>query len=275
MQRSGKLTIPQTQAATTQPAGNGSRTVIQVRDLKKRYGDLQAVDGISFDVHRGEVFGMLGPNGAGKTTTVEILEGLRDADSGTAVVDGFDVLKDRDAVKRITGVQLQTSAFFDHLKLTEIVSFFGNLYGQKIDALKVLEMVELSDKAKSYYKPLSGGQKQRLSIATALVNDPVVLFLDEPTTGLDPQSRRHMWDLIKRIKAKGKTVVVTTHYMEEAEELCDRVAVVDKGKVVAIDTPDALIDRLLASGFRNERKARQATLEDVFINLTGRALRET
>ncbi len=218
---------------------------------------------------------MLGPNGAGKTTTVEILEGLRDADSGTAVVDGFDVLKDRDAVKRITGVQLQTSAFFDHLKLTEIVSLFGNLYGQKIDALKVLEMVELSDKAKSYYKPLSGGQKQRLSIATALVNDPVVLFLDEPTTGLDPQSRRHMWDLIKRIKAKGKTVVLTTHYMEEAEELCDRVAVVDKGKVVAIDTPDALIDRLLASGFRNERKARQATLEDVFINLTGRALRET
>jgi ABC-2 type transport system ATP-binding protein len=262
-------------AAAAAPArANGAGPVIAVMDLRKRYGDLQAVDGVSFEVQRGEVFGMLGPNGAGKTTTVEILEGLREADSGAAIVDGIDVSKDPDGVKRIIGVQLQTSAFFDHLKLTEMVALFGDLYGRKVDAHQILETVELSEKAKSYYKPLSGGQKQRLSIAVALVNDPVVLFLDEPTTGLDPQSRRHMWDLVKRIKSRGTTVVLTTHYMEEAEELCDRVAVMDKGRIVAIDSPGALIDRLLATGFRNERKAREATLEDVFINLTGHALRE-
>jgi ABC-2 type transport system ATP-binding protein len=263
-----------TSSAGIASKGAGHGPVIAVRDLRKRYGDLQAVDGVSFDVQRGEVFGMLGPNGAGKTTTVEILESLRTADSGSAVVGGIDVSKDPDAVKRIIGVQLQTSAFFDHLTVTELVRLYGRLYGRDVDAAKVLEMVELTEKAKSYYKPLSGGQKQRLSIAVALVNDPVVLFLDEPTTGLDPQSRRHMWDLVKRIKAAGTTVVLTTHYMEEAEELCDRVAVVDRGRIVAIDTPDALIDALLKTGFRNERKSREATLEDVFINLTGHALRE-
>ncbi len=253
---------------------NGAAPVIVARDLKKRYGDLQAVDGVSFEVKRGEVFGMLGPNGAGKTTTVEILEGLREADSGTASVDGIDVAKDPNAVKRITGVQLQTSAFFDHLTLVELLRLYGELYSRKVDPVRILDLVELSEKAKSYFKPLSGGQKQRMSIAVALVNDPVVLFLDEPTTGLDPQSRRHTWELIKKIKASGKTVVLTTHYMEEAEELCDRVAVMDRGRIVAIDSPDALIDALLGTGFKNERKARQATLEDVFINLTGHALRE-
>ncbi len=254
--------------------GNGTGPVIVVNDLKKRYGDLQAVDGVSFEVKRGEVFGMLGPNGAGKTTTVEILEGLRKADSGMAHVDGIDVSRDPAAVKQITGVQLQTSAFFDHLKLTELIELYGKLYRRDVDAMKVLETVELTEKARSYYKPLSGGQKQRLSIAVGLVNDPVVLFLDEPTTGLDPQSRRHMWDLIKKIRSGGTTVVLTTHYMEEAEELCDRVAVMDRGRIVAIDSPDNLVDALLKTGFRNERKPRQATLEDVFINLTGHSLRE-
>jgi ABC-2 type transport system ATP-binding protein len=256
-------------------AGDGQTSpVIVVQDLKKRYGDLQAVDGISFQVQRGEVFGMLGPNGAGKTTTVEILEGLRQADSGNALVDGIDVAKDPDAVKRIIGVQLQTSAFFDHLTLTELIRLYGELYGRKVDPGAILEAVDLMEKAKSYFKPLSGGQKQRMSIAIALVNDPVVLFLDEPTTGLDPQSRRHMWELVKTIRAGGTTVLLTTHYMEEAEELCDRVAIMDRGRTVAIDTPDRLIDDLLGTGFKNERKARQATLEDVFINLTGHALRE-
>lgn len=254
---------------------NVSGSAIIARDLKKRYGELQAVDGVSFEVAHGEVFGMLGPNGAGKTTTVEILEGLRKADSGTAVINGIDVFKDPDGVKKITGVQLQTSAFFDHLTIAEIVTLYGDLYGRRVNTNKILEVVELTDKAKSYYKPLSGGQKQRLSIAVALVNDPVVMFLDEPTTGLDPQSRRHMWELVQKIKASGTTVVLTTHYMEEAEELCDRVAVMDKGKIVAIDSPGALIDTLLGTGFKNERKARAATLEDVFITLTGHALRET
>ena len=259
----------------TDTAGDGQTSpVIVVQDLKKRYGELQAVDGVSFLVKRGEVFGMLGPNGAGKTTTVEILEGLRQADSGSALVDGKDVAKDPDGVKRIIGVQLQTSAFFDHLTLTELIRLYGDLYGRRVDPGAILEAVDLTEKAKSYFKPLSGGQKQRMSIAIALVNDPVVLFLDEPTTGLDPQSRRHMWELVKKIRAGGTTVLLTTHYMEEAEELCDRVAIMDRGRTVAIDTLDRLIDDLLGTGFKNERKARQATLEDVFINLTGHALRE-
>lgn len=254
---------------------NASNNVIAVRELRKRYGDLVAVDGVSFEVRRGEVFGLLGPNGAGKTTTVEILEGMRQADSGTALINGIDVSKTPKEVKRIIGVQLQTAQFFDRLKLTEIVGLFGTLYGRSVDPLTVLDRVELRDKASSYYAPLSGGQKQRLSVATALVNDPVVLFLDEPTTGLDPQARRHMWDLVRSIREGGTTIVLTTHYMEEAEYLCDRVAIVDRGRIVAQDTPDALIDGLLATGFRNERPAKPATLEDVFIHLTGRSLRES
>lgn len=248
--------------------------VIVVRDLRKRYADIQAVDGMSFDVSRGEVFGMLGPNGAGKTTTVEILEGMRDADSGSTLVNGIDVAKNPREVKRIIGVQLQDAEFFDYLTLREIVDLYARLYGRSLDATTALERVELSDKAASYYQQLSGGQKQRLSIAVALVNEPVVLFLDEPTTGLDPQARRHMWELIRGIRSGGATIVLTTHYMEEAEELCDRVAVVDRGRIVAIDSPDVLIDRLLATGFRHERAPKAANLEDVFINLTGRSLRE-
>ena len=249
--------------------------IIQVLGLTKRYGSLTAVDNISFEVYRGEIFGMLGPNGAGKTTTVEMLEGMRDPDSGTALIDGIDVIKSPQAVKAIIGVQLQTAAFFDRLNLLELVSLFGSLYRRKVDAAQVLDTVELTDKARSRYKELSGGQKQRLSIATALVNDPLVLFLDEPTTGLDPQARRHMWGLIKTLQTEGKTIFLTTHYMEEAEELCDRVAIIDRGVIVAMKSPDNLIDDLLATGFHNQKASRAANLEDVFLSLTGKSLRES
>lgn len=249
-------------------------SVIRAVGLTKRYGDLTAVDNVSFEVERGEIFGLLGPNGAGKTTTVEILEGMRSPSSGTATINGIDVTSDPRGVKAIIGVQLQSAAFFDNLVLLEIVSLFGHLYGRKIDARDVLDKVELLDKGKSKYRQLSGGQKQRLSIATALVNDPVVMFLDEPTTGLDPQSRRHMWELIKRLRADGKTILMTTHYMEEAEELCDRVAIIDRGTIISLNTPDTLIDNLLASGFRKERAGKAANLEDVFLSLTGKSLRE-
>lgn len=249
-------------------------SVIVAKDLRKRYNEIQAVDGISFEVSPGEVFGMLGPNGAGKTTTIEILEGMREPDSGVALVNGIDVIKNPTQVKRIIGVQLQANAFFDRLTLSELLKLFGTLYGQNIDPIQLLERVGLADRSKSQFIKLSGGQKQRFSIAAALVNKPVVMFLDEPSTGLDPQARRNMWDLIKGLQTDGTTVVLTTHYMEEAEELCDRVAIVDDGRIVALDTPLVLVDRLLETGFRNDRPTRDATLEDVFISITGRALRD-
>ncbi len=248
--------------------------IIQVHDLRKSYGDLKAVDGISFGVSAGEVFGILGPNGAGKTTTVEILEGMRAPDSGIAVVNGIDVQKDPRAVKKIIGIQLQSSAFFDRLSLVEILDLMASLYHRRIDALVLLRDVELDDRADALFKELSGGQKQRFSVASTLVNDPILLFLDEPTTGLDPQARRHMWELVQRFKSEGRTVLLTTHYMEEAEELCDRVAIMDHGKIVAMDRPAALVDSLLTRGFQKERTENLANLEDVFLDLTGRALRE-
>lgn len=248
--------------------------IIQVQDLRKSYGDLKAVDGISFGVSVGEVFGILGPNGAGKTTTVEILEGMRVPDSGIAVVNGIDVRKDPRAVKKIIGIQLQSSAFFDRLSLVEILDVMASLYHRQIDALVLLRDVELDDRADSLFKELSGGQKQRFSVASTLVNDPILLFLDEPTTGLDPQARRHMWELVQRFKSEGRTVLLTTHYMEEAEELCDRVAIMDHGKIVAMDRPAALVDSLLNRGFQKERTENLANLEDVFLDLTGRALRD-
>jgi ABC-2 type transport system ATP-binding protein len=248
--------------------------IIQVQDLRKSYGDLKAVDGISFGVSAGEVFGILGPNGAGKTTTVEILEGMRAPDSGIAVVNGIDVQKDPRAVKKIIGIQLQSSAFFDRLSLVEILDVMASLYHRQIDALVLLRDVELDDRADALFKELSGGQKQRFSVASTLVNDPILLFLDEPTTGLDPQARRHMWELVQRFKSEGRTVLLTTHYMEEAEELCDRVAIMDHGKIVAMDRPAALVDSLLSRGFQKERTENLANLEDVFLNLTGRALRD-
>ena len=248
--------------------------IIQVQDLRKSYGDLKAVDGISFGVSAGEVFGILGPNGAGKTTTVEILEGMRAPDSGIAVVNGIDVQKDPRAVKKIIGIQLQSSAFFDRLSLVEILDVMASLYHRRIDALVLLRDVELDDRADALFKELSGGQKQRFSVASTLVNDPILLFLDEPTTGLDPQARRHMWELVKRFRSEGRTVLLTTHYMEEAEELCDRVAIMDHGKIVAMDRPAVLVDSLLSRGFQKERTENLASLEDVFLDLTGRALRD-
>ena len=249
-------------------------TVIVAKDLRKKYDDITAVNGISFEVRRGEVFGMLGPNGAGKTTTIEILEGMRDADSGDAIINGIDVKEDANAVKAIIGVQLQQNAFFDNLKLAEIVDLYARLYLAKVDPVEILSRVGLEHRKSSKYAELSGGQKQRLSIAVALVNDPVVLFLDEPTTGLDPQARRKLWALVKKIQTDGSTIMLTTHYMEEAEELCDRIAIVENGEISALDTPDALIDQLLATGFKPEKRVREATLDDVFLNLTGRDLRD-
>ena len=248
--------------------------VLVVQDLTKRYGDIVAVDGVSFSVNRSEVFGILGPNGAGKTTTLEMIETLRTIDSGSVLLDGVDVRRETQRVKQLIGVQLQSSAFFDKLSLVELLSLFGEMYGRRVDPLALLDEVELRDKAKSYVAQLSGGQKQRFSIAAALVNDPVIIFLDEPTTGLDPQSRRHLWGVIKRIRSEGKTIVLTTHYMEEAEELCDRVAIMDNGKVVANAPPHELVQKLLAKGFTKERVERLANLEDVFLDLTGHSLRE-
>jgi ABC-2 type transport system ATP-binding protein len=262
-----------TEQATQRPPMVGAPTLV-VRDLRKRYGSLQAVDGVTFEVRENEIFGILGPNGAGKTTTLEMIEGMRPIDSGSATVDGVDVARDPRGVKARIGIQLQASAFFDELTLVELLDLFGQLYDRDVDAGALLASVELSEKAGSQVRTLSGGQKQRFSIAAALVNEPRVLFLDEPSTGLDPQARRHLWDLIRDIRERGHTVVLTTHYMEEAEELCDRVAIMDGGRIIALDTPQGLVDALVGRGFRKERVERLANLEDVFIDLTGRDLRE-
>lgn len=248
--------------------------MVEVTNLKKRYGDKQAVDGISFSVKKGEIFGILGPNGAGKTTTLEMIETLRSIDEGQVLIDGVDVAKNPRRIKYLIGVQPQTPAFQDKTKLTEVIELFAAAYGEKVDALKFLRDVDLEDKANSYVESLSGGQKQRLSITTALVHGPKVFFLDEPTTGLDPQARRHLWDLIEQVRQRGISVIMTTHYMDEAENLCDRIAIMDNGKIVAIDTPKNLIAALLQRGFKKEQHVEQANLEDVFIDLTGKGLRE-
>jgi ABC-2 type transport system ATP-binding protein len=252
-----------------------SKDILVVDGLTKVYGKKTVVKGISFSVKRGEIFGILGPNGAGKTTSLEMIEALRPIDGGTVTLDGIDVSKDPQAVKRIIGIQPQSSAFYDKLTLVEQLNLFASLYGSKINPLELLEEVELTDKAKSYFEQMSGGQKQRFSIATALVNKPKVLFLDEPTTGLDPQARRHLWDLIKKIRDKGITVMLTTHYMDEAELLSDRIAVMDNGEIISLDTPEKLIHNLLDKGFKKDTKVQQANLEDVFIDLTGKELRES
>ncbi len=248
--------------------------IIKVQNLVKKYGDFTAVKGISFSVNEGEIFGLLGPNGAGKSTTLEIIETLRQKTAGKVFVDGMDLDREPDDIKKIIGVQLQTSGYYPLLNLTELIKLFSGLYNQKADAGALLNLVNLKDKAKAKYKELSGGQKQRFSIATTLINQPKIIFLDEPTTGLDPQARRNLWDLITEIRKKGTTVIITTHYMDEAEVLCDRVAVIDSGKIIAIDTPDKLIDNLIAAGFERKKEVKAATLEDVFIQLTGKSLRE-
>lgn len=248
--------------------------IISVENLVKNYGGFEAVKGISFDVYEGEIFGLLGPNGAGKSTTLEIIETLRSKTSGKIFVDGIDLDVAPNEIKKIIGVQLQTSGFYPNLSLVELIDLFGGLYNRDVQATELLDMVNLRDKAKVKVKELSGGQKQRFSIATTLINDPKIIFLDEPTTGLDPQARRNLWELIRQIQAKGTTVIITTHYMDEAELLCDRVAIVDSGKIVAMASPDKLVDDLVATGFERPKEVKKANLEDVFINLTGRSLRE-
>lgn len=237
--------------------------VVEVTNLSKYYGEVKAVDEISFKVKSGEVFGILGPNGAGKTTTLEILEGLRKPTSGLIKVLGKDLPAHRKAIKQKIGVQLQASSFFDYLTTTETLNLFASFYKEALDSETLIKEVSLEPKAKTFVNDLSGGQKQRLAIAKALVNDPELIFLDEPTTGLDPQARHNLWDLIKAIQVKGKTLIMTTHYMDEAEVLCDRVAIMDEGKIKEIDTPKELIKR------HNVKN-----LEEVFLAHTGKSLRE-
>jgi ABC-2 type transport system ATP-binding protein len=251
-----------------------SKVVISVKDLVKNYGAFEAVKSISFDVYEGEIFGLLGPNGAGKSTTLEIIETLRAKTSGKIIVNNYDIDKEASSIKKIIGVQLQTSGYYPGLNLVELIKLFGGLYNQSVDPIELLKKVNLVDKAKSKVKELSGGQKQRFSIATTLINHPKIIFLDEPTTGLDPQARRNLWDLIKEIRNNGTTVIITTHYMDEAEQLCDRIAIMDEGKIIQLDSPEKMIDDLVASGFDRPKQVKAANLEDVFIQLTGRMMRD-
>ncbi|OQA11656.1 MAG: putative ABC transporter ATP-binding protein YbhF [Bacteroidetes bacterium ADurb.Bin397] len=246
-----------------------ANAVIKVENLTKKYQQLTAVNGISFEVYEGEVFGLLGPNGAGKTTTLEIMETLREQTSGKVLIHGLDTTTHSNEIKQLIGVQLQAANYYPSLTLLELVDLFAGLYNQQPNPEELLKMVALEEKAKAKYKELSGGQKQRFSIATTLINKPKVIFLDEPTTGLDPQARRNLWELIKNIRNEGTTVVITTHYMDEAENLCDRVAIMERGKIIALDSPDNLIDNLVASGFERIKSVKKANLEDVFLHLTG------
>jgi ABC-2 type transport system ATP-binding protein len=239
---------------------------ISCRGLVKRYGDVQAVDGLELSVERGECFGLLGPNGAGKTTTIEILEGLLEPTAGDVEILGRRWASDETWLRERLGISLQETHLPDKLTVVETIRLFRSFYARGRPVEKVLSLVALEDKRDAWYERLSGGQKQRLAVACALVGDPELLFLDEPTTGLDPQSRRQLWDLVLAFRAEGRSVLITTHYMEEAERLCDRVAIVDHGRVIALGTPKALIQ---------EHVGREgATLEDVFVHLTGRQLRE-
>ena len=250
-----------------------SNSIIRVENLVKNYDQFEAVKSVSFNVEEGEIFGLLGPNGAGKSTTLEIIETLRPKTSGKVFVNGFDLDTESGEIKKIIGVQLQTSGFYPGLNLLELIKLFSGLYNRDVDAIELLKKVNLVDKAKNKSKELSGGQKQRFSIATTLINNPKIIFLDEPTTGLDPQARRNLWDLIREIRAAGTTVILTTHYMDEAEQLCDRIAIMDEGKIIKLDTPDKMIDELVATGFERPKQVKAANLEDVFIHLTGKEMR--
>jgi ABC-2 type transport system ATP-binding protein len=252
------------------PPGDGP--ALSVRGLRKHYAKHEAVRGVSFEVQRGEIFGLLGPNGAGKTTTIEIIIGLRQATAGAVELFGVDVAHKPAAARALVGIQLQDADFFEHLTLAEQLRYLGACYGVRTDAVSLLRYVGLEDRAGWRLKQLSGGQRQRFALAAALVNDPPLVLLDEPSTGLDPTARRQLWELIRALRDNGHTVMLSTHYMEEAEVLCDRVAIMDQGLIAAIDTPVALIERLLATGFRREVVAREATLEDVFIYHTGHGL---
>ena len=302
---------------------------VEVKDLVKRYKDVTAVDGVSFTVDQGEIFGLLGPNGAGKTTTIEMIEGLRKPDSGSITVQGINAIADSLKLKEIIGVQLQSTTLHDQIKVREILELFSTYYKKSVPINDLLEEVSLTEKQDAFIKTLSGGQKQRVALALALVNDPKVLFLDEPTTGLDPQARRNVWESISQLRDKGKTIMLTTHYMEEAETLCNRVGIIDHGKIIAMDTPakliketglesavdfscppdqaDSIIRKLKEVGrivkkddgrytvftaqpsavlqditklanqnniLLSDLSIKKATLEDFFINLTGRNLRD-
>lgn len=252
--------------------------IIEVKNLEKQYPlpdnkskSFFAVNGISLSIEAGEIYGILGPNGAGKTTTLEMLEGLNDIDGGTAYIDGIDVSKEPYKVKEVIGVQLQANEYFDNLSLLELLTLFGALYSREIDAEDLLDKVNLLEKAKAKPGNLSGGQKQRFSIACALVNDPKILFLDEPTTGLDPQAKRNLWDLVLNLNKSGMTIVLTTHNMEEAEILCRRIAIMDHGKVVAEDTP---LNLILRHASEPPTAPLHGNIEDVFLALTGHGLRD-
>ncbi len=247
--------------------------IISVKNLVKNYQDIKAVNDISFDVSKNEIFGLLGPNGAGKTTILEIMETLRVQTSGDVFIKGLNIRTHANQIKQLIGVQLQAAGYYPNLTLLELIDLFSGLYNRKVESSEILSMVALEEKAKAKYKELSGGQKQRFSIATTLINKPEIIFLDEPTTGLDPQARRNLWELIREINSKGTTIVITTHYMDEAENLCDRVAIIEKGKIIALNTPDQLIDELVATGFERKKEVKKANLEDVFLNLTGKEWR--
>jgi len=252
--------------------------IVEVRNLSKKYPRpdkknefFYAVDGISLTINNGQIYGILGPNGAGKTTTLEMIEGLTDIDGGQALVDNLDVATQPYQVKKIIGVQLQANEYFDHLSLRELLALFSHLYDRNDDPEELLGKVNLKEKANAKPANLSGGQKQRFSIACALVNDPKVLFLDEPTTGLDPQAKRNLWDLVRQLNVNGMTIVLTTHNMEEAEFLCDRLAIMDHGKIIAEGDPQELI---LKHAPEPPVAPMHGNLEDVFLSLTGHDLRE-
>ncbi len=232
-------------ATSTPPAPTGM--MVEVHDLVKRYGRTTAVNGVSLSIRRGEIFGLLGPNGAGKTTTLELIEGIRAPDVGTIRVDGLDVRRRSRAVRQRIGVQLQATTLFEELTVRETLALFGAFYPRALAPDALLRDVALADKASAFPQNLSGGQRQRLALALALVNDPPLLFLDEPTAGLDPQSRRMLWDTILALRARGKTIVLTTHFMDEAQLLCDRIAILDGGQIIAQDTPAGLVSLLGAS----------------------------
>ena len=245
---------------------------LEVRDLVKRYGDFTALKGISFSVQQGEIFGLLGPNGAGKTSAIEIIEGLREPTGGEVTVLGRRLSANPRAVKRLIGAQLQDADFFEHLTLLEQLDYLAACYDTRCDARALLALVSLADRPRMRVQQLSGGQQQRFAIAAALVNDPPLVLLDEPSTGLDPAARLELWALIRRLRDEGRTILLSTHYMEEAEELCDRVAIMDHGEVKALDAPARLIRALLDSGYRKPAPPREATLEDVFLVTTGHSL---
>ena len=250
---------------------NASNLVKSYEDPKDKSKTFNAVDGVSLSISSGEIYGILGPNGAGKTTTLEMLEGLKDIDQGTAFINQIDVKLNPYKVKEIIGVQLQANEFFDNMNLVELLNLFSALYNKKNDPIELLNKVNLADKALAEANELSGGQKQRFSIACALVNEPLVLFLDEPTTGLDPQAKRSLWDLILDLNKSGMTIVITTHNMEEAEYLCHRIAIMDYGKLIAEDSPKNLI---LKHAPDKVSEVVHGNMEDVFIALTGHGLRD-